>query len=35
MGIEFTSMEMQIQQQLQEYLEKIDKGFASAAGQTT
>jgi len=35
MGIEFTSMETQIQQQLQEYLEKIDKGFASAAGQTT
>lgn len=33
MGIEFTSMEMQIQQQLQEYLEKLDKGFASAAGQ--
>lgn len=35
MGIEFTTMEMQIQQQLQEYLEKIDKGFASAAGQST
>lgn len=35
MGIEFTALEMQIQQQLQEYLEKIDKGFASAAGQST
>jgi hypothetical protein len=33
MGIEFTALEMQIQQQLQEYLEKIDKGFATAAGQ--
>jgi PilZ domain-containing protein len=33
MGIEFTALEMQIQQQLQEYLEKIDTGFASAAGQ--
>jgi hypothetical protein len=35
MGIEFTSLEMQIQQQLQEYLEKIDTGFATAAGQGT
>jgi hypothetical protein len=35
MGIEFTSLEMQIQQRLQEYLEKIDTGFAAAAGQTT
>lgn len=34
MGIEFTTMEMQIQQELQEYLEKIDKGFANAAGQS-
>ena len=31
MGIEFTALEMQIQQRLQEYLEKIDKGFAAAA----
>ena len=35
MGIEFTALEMQIQQHLQEYLEKIDKGFASAAGQNS
>jgi PilZ domain-containing protein len=35
MGIEFTALEMQIQNRLQEYLEKIDKGFASAAGQST
>jgi PilZ domain-containing protein len=35
MGIEFTSLEMQIQQQLQEYLEKIDTGFAAAAGQSS
>ncbi len=35
MGIEFTSLEQQIQEQLQAYLEKIDKGFASAATQTT
>jgi hypothetical protein len=33
MGIEFTALEMQIQQHLQEYLEKIDKGFAATAGQ--
>ena len=34
MGIEFTALETQIQQQLQEYLEKLDTGFAaSAAGQ--
>lgn len=33
MGIEFTALEMQIQQKLQEYLDKIDQGFASAAGQ--
>jgi hypothetical protein len=33
MGIEFTALEMEIQQQLQEYLEKIDTSFASAAGQ--
>lgn len=33
MGIEFTSLESVIQQKLQAYLEKIDKGFASAAGQ--
>lgn len=35
MGIEFTTMEMQIQQKLQEYLEKIDQGFANAASQGT
>lgn len=35
MGIEFTELEMQIQQQLQEYLEKIDTGFAAAAGQSS
>jgi hypothetical protein len=33
MGIEFTALEMQIQQRLQEYVEKIDTGFASAASQ--
>jgi len=33
MGIEFTALEMQIQQELQEYLEKIDTGFAAAAAQ--
>jgi hypothetical protein len=33
MGIEFTALEMQIQQHLQEYLEKIDQGFAASAGQ--
>jgi PilZ domain len=33
MGIEFTALEMEIQHQLQEYLEKIDQGFANAAGQ--
>jgi hypothetical protein len=33
MGIEFTSLEMQFQQQLQNYLEKIDEGFAAKAGQ--
>jgi len=31
MGIEFTVLEEKIQQQLQEYLEKMDKGFAKAA----
>ena len=31
MGIEFTSLEAQIQQRLQEYLEKMDKGFSRAA----
>jgi hypothetical protein len=35
MGIEFTALEMQIQQRLQEYVEKIDTGFASAASQGT
>jgi hypothetical protein len=31
MGIEFTALEAHIQQRLQEYLEKIDKGFSRAA----
>lgn len=31
MGIEFTALEVEIQQRLQEYLAKMDKGFASAA----
>jgi hypothetical protein len=31
MGIEFTAIEAHIQKRLQEYLEKIDKGFARAA----
>ena len=35
MGIEFTALEEQIQTRLQEYLEKIDQGFASAAGQSS
>ncbi len=34
MGIEFTALEGQIQQRLQEYLEKIDEGFAKAASQS-
>jgi hypothetical protein len=34
MGIEFTTLEMHIQQMLQAYLEKIDKGFASGASQS-
>lgn len=35
MGIEFTALEMQIQQKLQQYLDKIDEqGFASAASST-
>jgi PilZ domain-containing protein len=33
MGIEFTALEAHIQQRLQEYLDKLDKGFASAATQ--
>jgi hypothetical protein len=35
MGIEFTALEAQIQHRLQEYLEKIDQGFAKAATQRT
>ena len=31
MGIEFVELDMQIQQRLQDYLAKIDQGFASAA----
>ena len=31
MGIEFTALEEQIQQRLQEYLDKMDQGFAKAA----
>jgi PilZ domain len=33
MGIEFTELPGQVQQKLQQYLETIDKGFASSAGQ--
>jgi hypothetical protein len=33
MGIEFTALETHIQRRLQEYLEKIDQGFAKAATQ--
>jgi hypothetical protein len=35
MGIEFIALEEQIQQRLQEYLDKMDKGFAKAATQTS
>jgi hypothetical protein len=35
MGIEFTELPGQVQQKLQQYLESIDKGFASSAGQGT
>ena len=35
MGIEFTALEEHIQKKLQAYLDKIDKGFASAATQTS
>jgi hypothetical protein len=35
MGIEFTALEAHIQQRLQEYLEKIDQGFAKAASQSS
>jgi len=35
MGIEFTALETQIQQRLQEYLEKIDQGFARAATESS
>jgi PilZ domain len=35
MGIEFTSLEDEIQKRLQAYLEKLDQGFASAAGQSS
>lgn len=36
MGIEFTALEADIQQKLQQYLDKIDEqGFASAAGTTS
>jgi hypothetical protein len=31
MGLEFTALEVSIQQKLQAYLDKIDQGFASAA----
>ncbi len=31
MGIEFSELEAEIQQRLQQYLEKIDKGFSKAA----
>jgi PilZ domain-containing protein len=32
MGLEFTALEVSIQQKLQAYLDKIDQGFAAAAG---
>jgi len=35
MGIEFTAIEDQIQQRLQAYMEKMDQGFTSAAGQSS
>ncbi len=35
MGIEFISLEEQIQLRLQQYLDKMDKGFAKAATQST
>jgi hypothetical protein len=35
MGIEFTALAEEIQKRLQAYLEKIDQGFASAAGTTS
>jgi hypothetical protein len=35
MGIEFLDLQLEIQERLQQYLEKMDKGFASAASQTT
>ena len=35
MGIEFTTLEDQMQKRLQAYLEKIDHGFASAAKTTS
>lgn len=34
MGIEFIALEEQIQKRLQEYLDKMDKGFAKAATQS-
>lgn len=34
MGLEFTALEVPIQHKLQAYLDKIDQGFASAAGQS-
>jgi hypothetical protein len=33
MGIEFTALESHIQERLQEYLEKMDKGFSRAASE--
>src|SRR5262249_28261094 len=33
MGLEFTALEIPLHHKLQAYLEKIDQGFASAAGQ--
>jgi hypothetical protein len=33
MGIEFTELEEHIQKRLQEYLEKVDKGFSKAAAE--
>jgi hypothetical protein len=31
MGIEFTALEEHIQERLQKYIEKMDKGFSRAA----
>jgi hypothetical protein len=35
MGIEFTALESEIQERLQQYLDKMDRGFAKAATQSS